>query len=89
MDTWSGKAKHFLLENSFEQKSSGEGFRDGGGIMFTSSEGRGGAPVAKYADATPENIDALVAALSISGTALGQKQINSIIDKIESYQRRS
>ena len=71
-----------LFEKLFKSNSS-EGYRDGRGIMFTSSEGRGGAPISKYVDAQPENIDALIAALSVSPTALVQERIHSLTDKLE------
>ncbi len=71
-----------LFEKLFKSNSS-EGYRDGRGIMFTSSEGRGGAPISKYVDAQPENIDALIAALSVSSTALAQERIHSLTDKLE------
>jgi len=63
--------------------SGGEPFREGGGIMLTSASGQGGAPKSKYVDAQPENIDAMISALSISGTALGQKQLGAVMDKLE------
>jgi hypothetical protein len=63
--------------------SGGESFRDGGGIMFTSSSGLGGGPKSRYVDAQLESIDALVSALSIAGTALGQNRMESLMDKLE------
>lgn len=49
--------------------SGGEGFRKGGGgIVFTSASGQGGAPIPLQADATPESIDKLVSTLAISGS---------------------
>jgi RHS repeat-associated protein len=62
--------------------SGGESFREGGGIMFTSASGQGGGPRSKYVDAQPESIDALVSALSIAGTALGQGRLESVMDKL-------
>lgn len=63
--------------------SGGEPFREGGGIMFTSLSGQGGGPKSRYVDAQPESIDAMISALSISGTALGQKQLGTVMDKLE------
>jgi RHS repeat-associated protein len=61
----------------------GESFRQGGGIMFTSASGQGGGPRSRYIDAQPESIDALVSALSVAGTALGQGRLESVMDKLE------
>ena len=82
LSTWTGRLNHMLFEKLFKSNSS-EGYRDGGGIMFTSGEGRGGAPISKYVDGQPENIDALIAALSVSSTALGQERILFLTDKLE------
>ena len=79
-ETKSGKQFVAQLNLLFE-KGKGEGFRDGGGIMFTSASGRGGGPLSKYVDAKPENIDGLIAALSVAGTALGQKGL--LADKLQ------
>ena len=62
--------------------SGGESFREGGGIMFTSASGQGGGPSSRYVDAQPESIDALVSALSIAGTALGQGRLETVMDKL-------
>ena len=61
--------------------SGGEGFREGGGIMFTSASGEGGGPKSRYVDASPENIDGLVSALSVAGSALGQEGL--LADKLQ------
>ena len=55
-----------------------EPVRDGGGIRFTSRNGRGGAPVATDADGTPEDIDLLIATLGISQGALSQQSTGGI-----------
>jgi RHS repeat-associated protein len=66
-----------------EYLEKGEAFREGGGIMFTSQSGEGGGPQSRYVDAQPENIDAMVAALSVSATALSQNKLVSLSDRLE------
>lgn len=67
-------------------KESHEGVRNGGGIMFTSEFGEGTdkGPKSTYIDATPENLDALVAAISqLKTTVDAEHRAENILEAIE------